>query len=171
MIQSSTIIADPKLDLVLERIVEVPRRKVWAAWTTPAQLMQWFCPLPWSTVECEIDLRPGGVFRTTMQSPEGDSFPNVGCYLEVVPDEKLVWTDALLPGFRPSNRKAMAPGDIGYFTAVITLADHPSGTKYTATAIHKDADSRQKHEEMGFYEGWGTVLDQLVAMIKAEGKA
>ena len=85
---------DPRLDLVLERVVEVPPELVWKAWTEPEHLKRWFTPLPWTTVECEIDLRPGGIFRTVMRSPEGQDHPNMGCYLEVVPNRRLVWTDA-----------------------------------------------------------------------------
>src|SRR5262249_22802221 len=92
---------DPKLDLVLERFVEVSPELVWMAWTQPEHLKKWFTPAPWTTVDCEIDLRPGGVFRTVMRSPEGKDFPNAGCYLEIVPNRKLVWTDALGAGFRP----------------------------------------------------------------------
>ena len=62
---------DPKLDQVLERVVDVPPSLVWAAWTNPEQVKKWFAPAPWQTVDCEIDLRPGGVFRTVMRSPEG----------------------------------------------------------------------------------------------------
>src|SRR6516225_9961619 len=93
---------DPDLDLVLERIVDVPPNLVWAAWTKAEHLKKWFTPAPWQTVDCEIDLRPGGIFRTTMRSPEGQEFPNVGCYLDVQPSHRLVWTVALLPGFRPA---------------------------------------------------------------------
>jgi uncharacterized protein YndB with AHSA1/START domain len=88
---------DPKLDLVLERIVDVSRELVWMAWTPPEHLKKWFTPLPWTTVDCEIDLRPGGIFRTVMRSPEGQEFPSVGCYLEIVNTEKLVWTNVLAP--------------------------------------------------------------------------
>jgi len=94
---------DPKLDLALERVVDVPPSLVWAAWTTPEYVKQWFTPAPWRTVDCEIDLRPGGVFRTVMRSPEGQEFPNEGCYLEVIENEKLVWTGALKPGYRPQT--------------------------------------------------------------------
>ncbi|XDD49746.1 SRPBCC family protein [Leptospira sp. WS92.C1] len=157
---------DPKLDLVLERIVDVPRELVWAAWTTPEHILKWFTPAPWKTIDCEIDLRPGGMFRTTMQSPEGVDFPNLGCFLEVIPNEKLSWTDALQPGFRPSPDPAHA---FGFFTAIITLEAHGTGTKYTATAIHGNEVNRKKHEEMGFHEGWGIALDQLVALVKKMG--
>ena len=96
---------DPKLDLQFERIIDVPRELVWEAWTTPAHLLKWFTPAPWRTTECEIDLRPGGMFRTVMCSPEGELFPGMGSYVEVVPNERLIWTNALLPGFRPNVLK------------------------------------------------------------------
>ena len=146
---------DPKLDLVLQRDVDVSPALVWAAWTKPEHLSQWFTPRPWIVSACEIDLRPGGIFSTTMRSPEGKDFPNVGCYLEIVPNERLVWTDALLPGYRPSENPFM--------TAIITLEPHGTGTRYTAIARHRDEASLKKHEAMGFHTGWGTALDQLVA--------
>jgi uncharacterized protein YndB with AHSA1/START domain len=157
---------NPKLDLVFERVVDVPKELVWKAWTTPELLKQWFTPVPWTTIECEIDLRPGGIFRTVMLSPEGQEFPNLGCYLEVCENEKLVWTNALTPGFRPAFSSAdQAENIVGFaFTATIALAPHSRGTKYTATVIHADEASCKKHADMGFHEGWGKALDQLVAL-------
>ncbi len=159
---------DSKLDLTFTRVVDVPRALVWRAWTEPALLMPWFCPLPWKTIDCEVDLRPGGVFRTTMQSPEGQLFPNMGCYLEVIPNQKLVWTNALLPGYRPAVVAATCgSNDVNFlFTAMIELEDSGQGTRYTATVIHADEEGSKKHAAMGFEGGWGAALDQLVAMIK-----
>lgn len=160
---------NPELDLVLERVIDVPKELVWAAWTTPELLKPWFCPLPWKTIDCEIDLRPGGIFRTVMQSPEGQTFPSDGCYLEIIPNEKLVWTSALEPGFRPAKQPEASPGhECAEFamTAVISLEPLGNGTKYTALVMHSNKEHRIKHEKMGFKEGWGTCLDQLVAMIK-----
>lgn len=153
---------DPKLDLVLERVVDVPRELVWRAWTEPEHLMPWFCPRPWRTTECEIDLRPGGKFRTAMRGPEGEMFDNVGCYLEVVPNERLVWTGALLPGFRPAN----TPDNVPVFTCILTFEKEGDGTKYRAHVMHKDEAARAAHDAMGFHRGWGTALDQLVEMVK-----
>ena len=150
---------DPMLDLVLEREVDVPRELVWAAWTRPEHLRKWFVPRPWSITKCEVDLRPGGAFHFTMRSPEGQEFPNVGCFLEVVPNEKLAWTDALLPGYRPSEKP--------FFSAVVLLEPRGKGTRYTAIAIHGDEATRKKHEEMGFHEGWGKCFDQLVEHVKS----
>lgn len=159
---------DPKLDLSFERIVDVPRELVWRCWTTPEHLMPWFCPLPWKTIECEIDLHPGGIFRTTMQSPEGQLFPGTGCYLEVIKNERLTWTNALLPSFRP-NVLSPTCGDERvqfFFTATIALASHGNGTKYTATVIHADEAGCKQHAAMGFEEGWGKALEQLVEYSK-----
>ncbi len=155
---------DPKLDLVLERVVDVPPELVWKAWTEPEHLLQWFTPAPWTTVECDIELHPGGLFRTVMRSPEGELFPNVGCYLELIPNRKLVWTDALEAGYRPSRQ----PMHLGFrFTAAILLEPHgATGTKYTAHVMHSDPANRDKHEAMGFAEGWGAALNQLVEHVK-----
>ena len=154
---------DPSLDLVLERVVDVPPALVWAAWTQPEHLTQWFTPKPWQTADAEIDLRPGGIFRTVMRSPEGEDFPNVGCILEAVTNEKLAWTGALGPGYRPWSPDEASRFPF-MFSAVITLEPHGSGTKYTALAIHADPQGREKHEQMGFHRGWGAALDQLVEL-------
>ena len=157
-----------QLDLSFTRVVAVPKELVWRAWTEPEWLKPWFCPRPWKTIDCEIDLRPGGIFRTTMQSPEGEAFPATGCYLEVIANQKLVWTNALLSGFRPSLvTETCGTHDAGFmFTAMIELADHADGTRYTATVMHADEAGCEKHAAMGFESGWGAALDQLVEMLK-----
>lgn len=163
---SKIIQINPKLDLVLERIVDVPKELVWAAWTQPEHIKKWFTPAPWKTVDCEIDLRPGGIFRTVMRSPEGKDSPNLGCYLEIVPNEKLVWTSALGPGYRPILREVTGDCEELYFTGIITLEAQGTRTKYTAIALHGDEASSKKHKDMGFEEGWGAALDQLIALVK-----
>lgn len=157
---------DPETDLKLERLVDAPRDRLWRAWTDPKHLLPWFCPKPWSVTACEIDLRPGGIFATTMRSPEGQEFPSAGCYLEVVPGERLVWTDALGPGFRPSNRGYLTTDGGFYMTAVLTFETVGTQTRYTAIARHANAAARDQHAAMGFHEGWGAVLDQLVEYVR-----
>lgn len=162
---------DPKLDLLLERVVDVPVGLVWEAWTNPAYLKQWFTPAPWKTVDCEIDLRPGGIFRTVMESPEGERFPGSGCFLEVIHHRKLVWTSALLPGYRPvkvAAGEARKECDEMLFTAVISMTPQGRGTRYSALAIHTDPEACKRHEAMGFHTGWGSALDQLVALMKTK---
>ena len=151
---------DPRLDLVLERRTDISPAQLWKAWTSPEHVAKWFAPRPWTTTECEMDLRPGGQFRFVMRSPEGQLYPNVGCFLEVVPNQRLVWTDALLPGYRPAPEP--------FFTAVVLFeSDGKGGSKYTAIAMHRDEDIRKKHEGMGFHQGWGQVFDQLIEHIKS----
>jgi len=155
---------DPKLDLVLERVVDVPPSLVWACWTMPKHLKKWFTPAPWKTIKAEVDLQPGGRFHFVMQSPEGENFPNTGCFLEVVKNERLAWTNALQPGYRPA---VLGSGEMDFpFTAVVSMKKHGKGTKYTAMAIHRDESARKVHEGMGFRDGWGKALDQLVALAK-----
>lgn len=161
---TTDLVINPDLDLVLDRTVPVPPALVWRAWTTPAHLLHWFTPAPWRTIDCRIDLRPGGEFFTVMQSPEGQQFPNTGCYLEVVPERRLIWTDALLPGYRPAA--GVGPSVPFRFTAALLLEPAGTGTRYRAIAMHSDTDARTKHEAMGFQHGWSAVLDQLVTYMQ-----
>lgn len=161
----SNITIDPKLDLVLERKTDVKPEFVWKAWTDPKILMQWFCPRPWKVVECEMDLRPGGNFRTVMQSPEGDKFPNAGCFLEIEQGKKLIWTSSLLAGYRPAPA-GQSPVEFPMTAVVLIESDGNGGTKYTAIAVHRDEASKQQHEQMGFHEGWGAAWEQLLEITR-----
>ena len=158
---------DPKLDLVFERYVDVPREWVWDAWTRPDLLMQWFCPKPWQTIECQIDLRPGGLFRTVMHGPEGERLENLGCYLETIDHEKLVWTNALKKGFRPAGEADLKSGcGVGFFVCVLTFETKGKGTAYKAVLLHSDEATRKHHEEVGFRDGWGAAYEQMVELLK-----
>ena len=151
---------DSQLDLSFTRDVDVAPELVFAAWTQPEHLTKWFTPAPWVTTDAEVDLRPGGIFRTVMQSPDGDNVQdNSGCWLEVVENRRLVWTGALGPGFRPND---FAGGGFP-FTAILTFEPIAAGTRYTARVMHATAADHAVHEEMGFVDGWGAALDQLVA--------
>jgi uncharacterized protein YndB with AHSA1/START domain len=153
----------PELDLVLERVVDLTPEQAWAGWTEPEHLTQWFTPAPWQTLEAEVDLRPGGIFRTVMRGPEGERQESSGCYLEVVPHRRLVWTSALGPGLRPND---FSEGGFP-FTAILTLEPVEGGTRYTARVMHANAAQAAEHATMGFVEGWGAALDQLIAHMKS----
>jgi uncharacterized protein YndB with AHSA1/START domain len=157
---------DASLDLHFERFVPLAPERIWAAWTQPDLITQWFTPVPWRTVDARIDLRPGGEFYTLMQSPDGQQFPNIGCYLDVVSNRRLVWTNAMLPGFRPVPPPP-AGSDGFLFTACIELRPVDGGTQYRASVVHADADGCARHRAMGFEQGWGAALDQLVALMSA----
>ena len=143
-------------DLVISRLLRAPRAALWRAWTDPALLKEWWCPKPWTTEVRAFDLRPGGAFYTFMRGPDGGTSDNPGCFLEVVPQSRLVFTSMLVGEWRPATPWMS-------MTAIFTMADEAGGTRYTATAMHPDPATRDKHEAMGFFEGWGICIDQLDA--------
>ena len=130
--------------------------------------MPWFCPLPWKTIDCEMDLQPNGMFRTTMQSPEGKEFPNSDCCLQVIPHEKLGWTNALLLGFRPTAPSPTCGDELAdfKFTVMVEVANFGSSEHDTATVIRADEAGSKKHAAMGFEQGWGIALEQLIALVR-----
>lgn len=154
-----TLTLDPTRDLVLDRMLVAPPAKVWRCWTEPALLCQWFCPKPWGVAEAVIDLRAGGRFFTLMQGPEGESVPNEGSFLEVVPERKLVFTDIFGPDFAPVDRPQSGSGL--QFAAIVTFAPEGTGTRYRAVARHRTGTDAKTHEDMGFHVGWGIAADQL----------
>ena len=156
--QAQTANDDTNRDLVLTRLIDAPREKLYRAWTEPALLTQWFAPKPWSTPRAEMDLRVGGGSTVVMADENGTEYPNKGQYLEIVPNEKLVFTDAFVGDWAPSAKPFM--------TVVLTFEDKGGKTLYTATVRHWTVEDRKAHEQMGFHEGWGlctTQLEDLVA--------
>jgi len=154
------VATDDSKDLVISRLVRAPRAKLWRAWTDPRLLKEWWCPKPWTTEVRAFELRPGGAFHTFMRGPDGNTSDNPGCFLEIVPQQKIVMTSMLLGGWRPATPW------LG-MTAVITMADEGDGTRYVATVMHPDTATRSRHEEMGFFQGWNTCIDQLEAFAGA----
>ncbi len=152
---------DPDLDLVLVRELAAPRAVIWRCWTEPEHLKQWFVPKPHKVTACHLDVRVGGACNTTFDV-EGAVMENKGVYLEVVPGEKLVFTDTYTEGWKPAAEPFM--------TAIVTFEDLGGGrTRYTAVARHRNAESARQHRDMGFHDGWGTVATQLEAY--AQGMA
>jgi uncharacterized protein YndB with AHSA1/START domain len=147
--------------LVLSRIVPVRRELVWRAWTESELLMQWFCPRPYGVDRCVMDLRAGGRFYTHMFGPDDWQSDNDGSYLEVIPGERLSFTDLLLADWTPCPNPGLR------FTATLIFEDaEPGHTRYTAIARHASAEGREQHARMGFHDGWGTATDQLVELVR-----
>ncbi|TSD83712.1 polyketide cyclase [Mycobacterium sp. KBS0706] len=143
-------------ELVLTRLIDAPREKLFRAWTEPELMKQWFTPRPWTTPVIEVDLRPGGSNLIVMRGPDGTEFPNRGVYLEIVKNERLVFTDAYTNAWEPSEKP--------FFTGIITFEDEGGKTRYTARALHWTVADREAHEKMGFHEGWGICADQLAEL-------
>jgi uncharacterized protein YndB with AHSA1/START domain len=158
MSQHATI--DPTLDIVLERFIDAPKHLVWEALTRPEHVKEWYMPKPWGAVsKCEMDVRPGGIFRIDIATGNGQAIPNVGCFLEVIPLERLVWTSMLFPGYRP------AVFDDVPITAIVTMEAVGTGTRYVFTALHRDEADCEKDKASGWQEGTEIALDQFVAHV------
>lgn len=143
-------------ELVLTRLIDAPREKVYRCWTEPQLMKQWFAPLPYTTPHVEVDVRPGGANVIVMRGPDGKDLPNRGVYLEVVPNERLVFTDAYVTAWEPSEKPFM--------TVILTFENEGGKTRYTARVRHWTAADKEAHEKMGFHQGWGICADQLEAL-------
>ncbi|CAN7209342.1 SRPBCC family protein [Rhizobium sp. LjRoot98] len=150
---------NPELDLTISRIIKAPRSLIWSAWTDPARFEKWWVPEPARCKVAEMELRPGGTFKTRISENGGAFQPHLdACFLAVEEGRKIVFTNALTGGWRPAEQPFM--------TAVITLTDHPEGTDYHAHVMHKSNADRNMHEEAGFFDGWGTVIGQLARLVE-----
>jgi len=145
-------------ELKLTRLIDAPREKLFRCWTDPTLIPLWFCPPPWSVSHVENDVRPGGSSLVIMKGPNGEEMPNPGVYLEVVPNEKLVFTDAYTSAWEPSDKPFM--------TGILTFEEESGKTRYTARVLHWTAEDKAQHEAMGFEQGWGIATDQLAALAK-----
>lgn len=144
-------------DLVISRVLAAPRAALWQAWTTPELLAQWWCPKPWTTEVRAFDLRPGGAFHTFMRGPDAGTSDNPGCFVHIAAQERLVMTSLMVADWRPVV--SWMPS-----TVIIDFSDEGAGTRYVATVMHVDRETRDRHEAMGFYEGWNMCIDQLEAV-------
>jgi uncharacterized protein YndB with AHSA1/START domain len=150
---------NPELDLTTSRVIRAPRAAVWSAWANPASFEQWWVPAPARCRVVEMDLHPGGAFVTQISENGGDFAPHLSaCFLAVDEGERIVFTNALTGGWRPAEHPFM--------TAIITLRDHPQGTEYVAHVMHRSNADRNMHEELGFHDGWGTVIEQLAGLVE-----
>ena len=159
---NKTFAFDPKLDFAIERVIDAPPRIVWKALTTPEHLKEWYMPKAWGRVaRAELDVRPGGIISIDIAGGDGQEFPNLGCFLEVIPMERLVWTSMLFPGYRP------AVFDDIPITAIVTMETVGTGTRYVFTALHRDEADFEKNKATGWQQGTEIAVDQFVEHVIA----
>ena len=147
---------DPKLDLVLERVVDVPRELVWAAWTKPEHLVKWFTPAPWTTIDCEIDLRPGGAWHRRMRGPSGAVTVKHGIYREVAVPERLVFTY-----ITEDSTGVVDPETL----VTVTLVDLGGG-RTRLTLWHTGLETESARDD--HRGGWTGALDRFAGFIAAK---
>ena len=156
-----TVTANTNRDLGFSRLLDAPRAAIWRCWTEPKLLMQWFCPPPWKVTHAEMDVRAGGPSLIVMTGPNGDAMPNRGIYLDIVPQQRMVFTDAFTQAWQPSQK--------AFMVATVDLSDEAGKTRYDVAVRHWSAEDRASHEAMGFHEGWGKATDQLEALARTLG--
>jgi len=151
---------DPARDFAIERFIDAPPRLVWEALTKPEHIKEWYMPKAWGRVaRTELDVRPGGIFAIDIVVGEGQEVPNLGCVLDVVPQQRLVWTSMLFPGYRP------AVFDDIPITAIMTMQAEGSGTRYVFTALHRSEADCETNKSSGFYQGTEIAIDQFTAHV------
>lgn len=153
---------NPDLDLALQRVIRAPRAAVWSAWTEPARFEKWWVPAPTLCRVDRLEVRPGGALVTQM-SDDGTSFvPHLDAtFLAVDDQERIVFTNAIDSSWRPAT-----PAPV-LMTAEVTFGEHADGTEYRIVVRHGDPASRAHHQELGFYDGWGTVTKQLAGVVES----
>ena len=153
---------DPEKDLQIERLMNGNPQAIWRCWEEPDLFKRWFTPPPVEVAEVDYDLRPGGRSYVVMKMPDGSLMPSEGCFLVADRYKRLIFTDAVMKGFRPAETTFM--------TADIELTPKDGGTLYRVHVMHASAAQKDEHEKMGFHDGWGTTLrqlDELVATVDA----
>ncbi|MDP9051927.1 MAG: SRPBCC family protein [Acidobacteriota bacterium] len=159
MTETKAITLTEGRDLILKCNIRAPREKVFQAWTDPELIKRWFTPPPWTTSHAETDVRPGGSTLVVMRSPDGTDHPNRGVYLEIVENERIVFTNAYTSAWELSDKPFM--------TVILTFEDAGGSTNYTARVRHWSIADREAHENMGFHTGWPIATEQLAALVEA----
>lgn len=150
MAENPEMTTNKKPELRMTRVFDAPRSLVFEAWTKAEYVRRWFTPAPLTTPECEVDLRKGGVFRIVMRMPDGLEHPMNATFLEVVPNERIVFN-------------AVIHGDLEAHTTV-TFADHEGGKK-TLLSVHQ-VYTYDAPPVRGAHAGWTSTLDQLASQVR-----
>jgi uncharacterized protein YndB with AHSA1/START domain len=148
-------IPDRSAPLVVRRLLRAPLERVFAAWTTPADLTRWFGPRGWTVVAATVDLRPGGCYQFQLHLPAEDATMTLrGLYREVAAQSRLCFT----------WRTEGAP--ISFGVTLVTVDFAPQGG-HTEVRITHDG-FKQPEIRDGHGEGWNASLDNLAALLAAE---
>jgi uncharacterized protein YndB with AHSA1/START domain len=150
---------DDLRDLYISRVIKAPPQIVWRAWAEVELFEKWWTPKPVVTKVSQMRFETGGVFGTDIVMPNGDAHPSVGCFLQVIPNQQIIFTDALSGGFRPTKT--------AFMTVIIDFNPHSDGCEYSVRIMHQSEEDKHRHKEMGFEEGWTTTIAQLAELVEA----
>jgi uncharacterized protein YndB with AHSA1/START domain len=148
-------------EIVISRVFDAPRTRVFEAWTDPRRVVRWWGPRGFTVPVARIDPRPGGIFHTCMRSPDGQDFWSKGVYCEVVVPERIVATDSFADAeghVVDPTHYGMSPGWPREALLTLTLAEHAGRT--TLTLRHAIGSAPAAEAEM-CEAGWRESLDKL----------
>ncbi|HDS00980.1 MAG TPA: hypothetical protein ENO22_03210 [candidate division Zixibacteria bacterium] len=144
-------------EIVISRELDAPRALVWKAWTDPEHIEEWWGPEGFSTEVEELDLKEGGKWRYVMIGQDGKRYPSEGVFKEIVKPDRITSTDEFGEDFENS-----ASLDLPHGIIVTTLFEDLRGkTELTVRIMHRTAEDKKKHQDMGVMEGWNSSLDCL----------
>jgi uncharacterized protein YndB with AHSA1/START domain len=142
-------------EIVITRQIDAPRTLVYRAFTDPAHLVRWFGPEGFTSRGAEVDLTIGGVWRIVMVGPDGAEYPVKGTYMDIVPNERLVYLDEWVADFQPTKSMVVH----------LDFTEQDGGTRLTLRTVLASEEDRKTVVEMGVVEGWAGSFDKLQAMV------
>ena len=157
----------PEREFVISRVFDAPPERLFAAWTEPARVAQWWGPEGFTNPVCRMDVRPGGAYRIVMRSPDGQEYPMRGRVVEVKPPERFAFT--IDTGEHPEKWKEemkqlgardTVPGHPQVEVAV-TFEEAAGGTRVRIVSTFGSAADVEAHLKMGAAQGWAQSLDRL----------
>lgn len=137
--------------VVYTRVFAAPRDLVFEAWTRPEHVRRWWGPRGYTMTVCEIDLRSGGAYRFVHRGPDGNEYPFKGVYREIVPSERLVYTQIFdVPGL--SDHELLV---------TVNFDERDGQTLLTGRLLFESVEDRVAAMDTGMAQGMAETLDRL----------
>jgi uncharacterized protein YndB with AHSA1/START domain len=143
--------------MTLTRVFDAPRELVWRAWTDPKHLAQWFGPKQFTSSVPQLDVRIGGALRIVMRGPDGNDYPMKGTFLEVVPSERLVFSNIAVD----KDGNHLLEGE-----TTVTLSEQGGETKLTLRTYAKGLVPIAPQMLAGMEAGWSQSFEKLQELVE-----
>jgi len=165
MAKNNVIGEQGKQNVLITRIFDAPRELMWKAWTDPEQFKLWWGPKDYTCPFCEMDLRVGGKYLNCMRSPEGREYWSTGVFREIIPTERIVFTDCFADekgNVVPATHYGMGPDFPLEMLVIVTFEDLDGRTKMTLE--HTGVPTGPDRD--GTEQGWSESFDKLAEILK-----
>lgn len=159
-------------DIIITRIFDAPRERVWKAWSEPEQLMKWWGPKTYTSPSCKMDFREGGKYLFCMRAPNGKDYWTTGVFKEIKPLEKIVWTDSFADENGnpvPASYYGMGddfPADVFPDENTVTFTFEDLNGKTKLTLVHAGMPGGE-HGRLA-NQGWNESLDKVAVLLQQQ---